>query len=193
MKVLVTGVNGQLGHDVVEELRRRGQETVGMDIADMDITDEEAVQRSLLSASPDAVVHCAAWTAVDAAEEAENFERVRRVNVNGTASLAKVCHMLGCKMMYLSTDYVFDGRGSEPWRADCKAFAPLSVYGQTKLEGEFAVCEVLDRYFIVRISWVFGINGNNFVIPSMRVRIEVFTVLRLAFSMRPTVKRCTSS
>ena len=169
MKVLVTGANGQLGHDVVEELRRRGQETIGVDIADMDITDDEAVQRTLLSVSPDAVVHCAAWTAVDAAEAAENREMVRRVNVNGTASLAKACHMIGCKMMYLSTDYVFDGRGSEPWRADCKAFAPLSVYGQTKLEGELAVREVLDRYFIVRISWVFGINGNNFVKTMLRL------------------------
>ena len=169
MKVLVTGVNGQLGHDVAEELRRRGQETVGVDLADMDITDDEAVQRTLLSVFPDAVVHCAAWTAVDAAEEAENLETVRRVNVNGTANLAHACHMLGCKMLYISTDYVFDGHGSEPWQADCKAFAPLSVYGQTKLEGELAVSEVLERYFIVRISWVFGINGNNFVKAMLRL------------------------
>ena len=135
----------------------------------MDITDDEAVQRTLLSVSPDAVVHCAAWTAVDAAEEAENLETVRRVNVDGTANLAMACRVLGCKMMYLSTDYVFDGHGSEPWQADCKEFAPLSVYGQTKLEGELAVCEVLDRYFIVRISWVFGINGNNFVKTMLRL------------------------
>ncbi len=169
MKVLVTGVNGQLGYDVVRELRLRGHETVGVDIEEMDITDEIAVEKTLFWVLPDAVVHCAAWTAVDAAEDAANAEMVRRVNVWGTENIAKVCRQLGCKMMYLSTDYVFDGRGSEPWQPDCKAYAPLSVYGQTKLEGELAVSRMLERYFIVRISWVFGINGNNFVKTMLRL------------------------
>lgn len=169
MKVLVTGVNGQLGHDVMAELRLRGHEAVGVDIEEMDITDAMAVEKTLQAVSPDAVVHCAAWTAVDAAEEVENAETVRRVNADGTANVAKVCQRLGCKMMYLSTDYVFDGRGSEAWQADSEAYAPLSVYGQTKLEGELAVRELLERYFIVRISWVFGIHGNNFVKTMLRL------------------------
>ncbi len=163
MKVLVTGVKGQLGYDVVQELILRGHEPIGVDIEEMDITDADSVQRTLTAASPDAVVHCAAWTAVDAAEDAENVEKVRRVNAEGTANIANVCKQLGCKMMYISTDYVFDGQGVEPWQPDCKDYAPLSVYGQTKLEGELAVSETLERYFIVRIAWVFGINGNNFI------------------------------
>lgn len=163
MKVLVTGVKGQLGHDVVEELLLRGHEPIGVDIEEMDITDAESVERTLSSVSPDAVVHCAAWTAVDAAEDAENVPKVRRVNVQGTENIARVCKQLDCKMMYISTDYVFDGQGEEPWKPDCRDYGPLSVYGQSKLDGELAVCGTLERYFIVRIAWVFGINGSNFI------------------------------
>ena len=163
MKVLVTGVKGQLGYDVVQELLKRGHTPVGVDIEEMDITDALSVQSTITEAAPDAVIHCAAWTAVDAAEDAENVEKVRRVNAQGTANIANVCKALKCKMMYISTDYVFNGQGETPWSADCKDYAPLSVYGQTKLEGELAVSGTLDEYFIVRIAWVFGINGNNFI------------------------------
>ena len=163
MKVLVTGVKGQLGYDVVQELLKRGHTPVGVDIEEMDITDALSVQSTITEAAPDAVIHCAAWTAVDAAEDAENVEKVRKVNAQGTANIANVCKALKCKMMYISTDYVFNGQGETPWSADCKDYAPLSVYGQTKLEGELAVSGTLDKYFIVRIAWVFGINGNNFI------------------------------
>ena len=163
MKVLVTGVKGQLGYDVVQELLKRGHTPVGVDIEEMDITDALSVQSTITEAAPDAVIHCAAWTAVDAAEDAENVEKVRKVNAQGTANIANVCKALKCKMMYISTDYVFNGQGETPWSADCKDYAPLSVYGQTKLEGELAVSGTLDEYFIVRIAWVFGINGNNFI------------------------------
>ena len=163
MKVLVTGVKGQLGYDVVQELLKRGHTPVGVDIEEMDITDAMSVQSTITEAAPDAVIHCAAWTAVDAAEDAENVEKVRKVNAQGTANIANVCKALNCKMMYISTDYVFNGQGETPWTADCKDYAPLSVYGQTKLEGELAVSGTLDEYFIVRIAWVFGINGNNFI------------------------------
>ena len=163
MKVLVTGVKGQLGYDVVRELLKRGHEPVGVDIEEMDITDGNAVRRKISEVAPDAVVHCAAWTAVDAAEDAENVEKVRLVNVHGTANIAEACKVQNCKMMYISTDYVFNGQGTEPWKPDCKEYAPLSVYGQTKLEGELAVSGTLERYFIVRIAWVFGINGKNFI------------------------------
>lgn len=163
MRVLVTGVKGQLGYDVVRELLKRGHEPVGVDIEEMDITDGEAVRRKISEVAPDAVVHCAAWTAVDAAEDAENVEKVRLVNVHGTANIAEACKVQNCKMMYISTDYVFDGQGTAPWKPDCKEYAPLSVYGQTKLEGELAVSETLDRYFVVRTAWVFGINGKNFI------------------------------
>ena len=149
MKVLVTGVKGQLGYDVVKELERRGHNAVGVDIEDMDITDGKAV------------IHCAAWTAVDAAED--NEDKVRLVNSTGTQNIAAVCKKLGCKMMYISTDYVFDGNGNEPWQPDCKSYKPLNVYGKSKLEGELAVVNTLERYFIVRIAWVFGKNGNNFI------------------------------
>ncbi|MBR5287155.1 MAG: dTDP-4-dehydrorhamnose reductase [Clostridia bacterium] len=161
MKVLVTGARGQLGYDVMLELARRGHEAIGVDVQDMDITDAAACRRTIFSIAPDAVIHCAAFTAVDAAQDCE--ETCRRVNALGTEHVAKACAQLGIKMMYISTDYVFGGQGETPWQADCTDFAPLSVYGQTKLEGEQAVVRLLDRYFIVRIAWVFGKNGKNFV------------------------------
>ena len=179
MKVLVTGVCGQLGHDVVNELTKRGHEAIGSDITpvysgaddgtavtrapyvQLDITDADAVSRVLGETKPDAVVHCAAWTAVDAAED--NEDRVRAINAGGTEHIARACRALGAKMMYISTDYVFDGQGETPWPPDCRDYAPLSVYGRTKLEGEQAVASLLDAYFIVRIAWVFGVNGKNFI------------------------------
>lgn len=181
MRVLVTGVAGQLGHDVMNELYRRGQEGIGTDLApqysgvqdgsavtrmpcvQMDVTDAAMVERVLSEIQPDAVVHCAAWTAVDAAEDAENIEKVRAINAEGAANVARMCKKLDCKMLYLSTDYVFDGQGTTPWKPDCKTYRPLNVYGQTKLEGELAVSAMLSKYFIVRIAWVFGVSGNNFV------------------------------
>ena len=163
MKVLVTGAKGQLGYDVVQELLKRGHNPVGVDIEEMDITDAQSVRSTIAQAAPEAVIHCAAWTAVDAAEDAENVEKVRMVNVQGTANVASVCKELNCKMMYISTDYVFDGQGETPWEPDCKAYGPLSVYGQTKLDGELAVSGTLEKYFIVRIAWVFGLNGKNFI------------------------------
>lgn len=181
MKVFVTGVNGQLGHDVMNELAKRNIDGVGSDlkpvysgVADgsavtampyvaMDITDKEAVHKVIAEINPDAVIHCAAWTAVDMAEDDDKVELVRKVNAGGTQNIADVCKKLNCKMMYISTDYVFNGQGSEPWQPDCKDYAPLNVYGQTKLEGELAVANTLDKYFIVRIAWVFGLNGNNFI------------------------------
>ncbi len=161
MKILVTGANGQLGSDVMDELRRRGHEAIGVDIAEMDITDKASVDRVLADAEPEAVIHCAAWTAVDAAED--NEEKVRAVNADGTRNIAEACKACGAKMMYISTDYVFDGKGTEPWTPDCKDYAPLSVYGKTKLDGELAVSGLLEKYFIVRIAWVFGARGKNFV------------------------------
>lgn len=173
MKVLVTGVGGQLGHDVMNELKRRGAEAFGSDILPacggyeryipMDITDAGQVERVITSVRPDAVIHCAAWTAVDAAEDEENKPKVRAINAGGTKNIACACRAIGAKMMYLSTDYVFDGQGTEPWLPDCKAYKPLNIYGQTKLEGELAVAEILQKYFIVRIAWVFGVNGKNFI------------------------------
>ena len=176
MKVLVTGAAGQLGHDVVEELLRRGHEPVGVDVAEMDITDAAACERFISACNPDAVIHCAAWTAVDAAEEEENIPKVRAVNAQGTRNIAAVCQKLGCKMMYISTDYVFNGQGEAPWEADCTDYAPLSVYGQTKLEGELAVKELLEKYFIVRIAWVFGLNGKNFIKTMLNVGKKYDTV-----------------
>ncbi len=161
MKILVTGVKGQLGYDVVNELKSRRHEAVGVDIDEMDITDSVAVGKVLQSVKPNAVIHCAAWTAVDAAED--NEEKVHLVNACGTENIATECKKLGCKMMYISTDYVFDGQGVKPWLPDCKDYNPLNVYGRTKLEGENAVSSLLDKYFIVRIAWVFGKNGNNFI------------------------------
>lgn len=172
MKIFVTGAGGQLGHDVVEELTARGHEAVGSDLQcgiPLDITDGEAVDRVLRQVRPDAVIHCAAWTAVDAAEDAENREKVHRINGQGTRNIAEACRALGCKMMYISTDYVFDGQGTDPWQPDCPDYAPLNVYGQSKLEGENAVRELVDKGFIVRIAWVFGRNGANFVKTMLRL------------------------
>lgn len=176
MKALVTGVKGQLGYDVVNELIKRGHEAVGVDIEEMDITDSESVNKVITEAAPDVVVHCAAWTAVDAAEDEENIPKVRAVNATGTQNIANVCKELGCKMIYISTDYVFDGQGTEPWQADCKDYAPLCVYGQTKLEGELAVANTLEKYFIVRIAWVFGVNGKNFIKTMLSVGKKYDTV-----------------
>ena len=161
MKVLVTGVKGQLGFDVVNELTKRGHEAIGVDIAEMDITDKDSVDTVISRVQPQAVIHCAAWTAVDAAED--NEDKVRAVNATGTQYIADACKKIDAKMMYISTDYVFDGQGTTPWQPDCKDYKPLNVYGQTKLEGELAVANTLDKYFIVRIAWVFGVNGKNFI------------------------------
>lgn len=187
MKVLVTGVAGQLGHDVMNELAKRGYDGIGSDIAEsyagvqdgtavtsmpyvrLDITEEAAVKKTISEINPDVVVHCAAWTAVDAAEDEENKDKVFAINVNGTRFIAESCKSIAAKMVYISTDYVFDGQGTAPWTADCKDYAPLNVYGKTKLEGELAVSRTLDNYFIVRIAWVFGVNGNNFIKTMLNV------------------------
>ncbi len=181
MKFFVTGVNGQLGHDVMNELLKRGYEGVGSDIQSvysgvsdgsavtiahyvaLDITDKDAVEKVITETKPDAVIHCAAWTAVDMAEDDDKVELVRKVNADGTQNIANACKEIDCKILYLSTDYVFDGQGTEPWKPDCKDYKPLNVYGQTKLEGELAVSKTLEKYFIVRIAWVFGLNGKNFI------------------------------
>ena len=176
MKVFVTGVKGQLGYDVVNECKKRGYEVIGVDIEEMDITDANAVERVITAACPDVVVHCAAWTAVDAAEEAENIPKVRAVNAIGTQNIANVCKILGCKLIYISTDYVFDGQGTKPWAPDQKDYRPLNVYGQTKLEGELAVAGTLEKYFIVRIAWVFGLNGKNFIKTMLSVGKKYDTV-----------------
>ena len=160
MRVLVTGVKGQLGHDVMEELAKRGYEGIGVDVEEMDITDPEKVEQVITESNVDAVVHCAAWTAVDAAEEKE--ELCRKINAGGTENIAKVCEKLDIKMMYFSTDYVFNGNGTRPWEPD-DPYEPLDVYGKTKAEGEEAVIAHVKKYFILRIAWVFGINGHNFV------------------------------
>lgn len=187
MRVFVTGVGGQLGHDVMNELHKRGYEGIGSDLAPaysgiqdgsavttmpyvaLDITNAETVRETLLAVKPDAVIHCAAWTAVDLAEDDDKVEKVRTVNVGGTRNIAEVCRDLDCKMVYLSTDYVFDGQGETPWHPDCKDYKPLNVYGQTKLDGELAVSEALEKYFIVRIAWVFGLNGKNFIKTMLNV------------------------
>ena len=181
MRVLVTGVGGQLGHDVMNELYKRGYFGVGSDIQEiysgvqdksavtlmpyvqLDITDKNALEKVISKEKPDTVIHCAAWTAVDAAEDEENQPKVRAINVDGTQNIADACKNIGAKMIYISTDYVFNGQGTEPWTPDCKDYAPLNVYGQTKLDGELAVANTLDKYFIVRIAWVFGKNGKNFI------------------------------
>ena len=187
MKVFVTGVAGQLGHDVMNELAKRGHEGIGTDLAaeysgvqdgsavtkmpyvPLDITNAEAVAETLEELRPDAVIHCAAWTAVDLAEDDDKVEKVRAVNASGTRNIANACKAQDCKMLYLSTDYVFDGQGTEPWKPDCKDYKPLNVYGQTKLEGELAVSETLEKYFIVRIAWVFGLNGKNLIKTMLNV------------------------
>lgn len=194
MKVFVTGVCGQLGHDVVNELVKRGYEAVGSDITEkyggaddysaaaktayvqLDITDKNAVNEVLKKTVPDAVVHCAAWTAVDAAEDEENKSKVYAINCEGTKNIAEVCKELNSKMIYISTDYVFSGEGEEPWQPDCKEYAPLNIYGDSKLKGELAVSKILEKYFIVRIAWVFGKNGNNFIKTMLNVGKKYNTV-----------------
>lgn len=181
MKVFVTGVGGQLGHDVMNELHKRGYDAVGSDLAaqyagiqdgtpvttmayvPLDITDAAAVESVLREKDPDVVIHCAAWTAVDLAEDEDKVAKVRAINAEGTQNVANACKMLDSKMVYISTDYVFDGQGQTPWKPDCKDYHPMNVYGQTKLEGELAVSQTLDKFFIVRIAWVFGLNGKNFI------------------------------
>lgn len=187
MKVLVTGVGGQLGHDVMNELAKRGHEGTGtglkavysgipdgsevtkMPYFSMDITDSTAVENVFSEIHPDVVVHCAAWTAVDSAEEDDNRDKAARINVDGTKNIVRACQKEGCRLLYLSTDYVFDGQGDAPWDPDCEAYAPLNVYGETKLKGEMVVAEQLSQYFILRIAWVFGVNGNNFVRTMLRL------------------------
>ena len=172
MKVLVTGANGQLGHDVVNELRKRGHEAVTSDIAGemdclLDITKEEATEK-VKEISPDAIIHCAAWTAVDAAEDEENKEKVYAINVVGTRNLVNAAEQLNCRFLYLSTDYVFNGNGERPWEPDDDSYAPLCWYGETKLQGELEVAR-LEKFFIVRIAWVFGLHGKNFIQTMIRV------------------------
>lgn len=190
MKILVTGVAGQLGYDVMHELTKRGHSAIGSDIVrkedvcsafnyiQLDITNLQAVAYAITEYAPDAVIHCAAWTAVDAAEVEENKDKVFAINAQGTQYIAEACKLNGCKMMYISTDYVFNGVGIEPWHADCKEYAPLNVYGESKLQGEFAVSANLDKYFIVRIAWVFGKNGNNFIKTMLNVG-KKFDTLRV--------------
>lgn len=190
MKVFVTGVGGQLGFDVMNELAKHGHEAIGSDIVpkeklasafdyvQLDITDKAAVEKTIHEISPDAVVHCAAWTAVDAAEDEANKANVYAINVDGTKYIAEACKKLDCKMVYISTDYIFNGEGTEPWQADCKEYAPLNVYGDSKLKGEVAVSETLEKYFIVRIAWVFGKNGNNFIKTMLNIG-KKFDTLRV--------------
>lgn len=196
MKILVTGVAGQLGHDVMNELAARGHEGVGSDLAPaysgiadgsavtkaayvpMDITNAAQVREVISAVHPDAVIHCAAWTAVDAAEDADKQAKVQAINVQGTANIAAVCRELDCKMMYISTDYVFNGQGETPWDPDCKDYQPLNVYGQSKLGGELAVSGALEKYFIVRIAWVFGLNGSNFIKTMLKLS-ETHDTLRI--------------
>lgn len=187
MKIFVTGVGGQLGHDVMNELNKRGYEGVGSDIkleysgvqdgsavcsmpyVALDITDAEAVDKMIKEINPDVIIHCAAWTAVDAAEDEEKKPIVKKINVDGTQNLANASKAVDAKMVYISTDYVFDGQGTDPWQPDCKDYAPLNYYGETKLGGELAVSGTLDKFFIVRIAWVFGLNGNNFIKTMLKV------------------------
>ena len=201
MKIFVTGVNGQLGHDVMYEWIKRGYECVVSDVAPcygggqapgkdggegklpagasylpMDITDKAQVEQVITEVSPDAVIHCAAWTAVDMAEDDDKVDRVFAVNAEGTRNLAEVCKKLDCKMMYISTDYVFNGQGETPWEPDCRDYQPLNIYGKSKLEGELAVSRLLEKYFIVRIAWVFGVNGGNFIKTMLKAGKKYDTV-----------------
>lgn len=187
MKVFVTGVNGQLGHDVINELAKREFDCVGSDITEsyagaadgsavtcvayvpLDITDRENVHAVIAEVQPDVIIHCAAWTAVDAAEEEANQPKVQAINVQGTRYIAEAAKAADAKMVYISTDYVFNGQGTSAWQPDCKDYAPLNVYGQTKLDGELAVSSILEKYFIVRIAWVFGLNGKNFIKTMLNV------------------------
>ncbi len=179
MKVFVTGVGGQLGYDIINELNKRGYKAIGTDILEnvsnvqnyvqLDITDKKAVEKVITEVNPDVVIHCAAWTAVDAAEDEENKEKVYAINTQGTRNIAEACKNIDCKIIYISTDYVFNGQGEKPWEPDCKDYAPLNVYGKSKLQGELAVADTLEKYFIVRIAWVFGKNGNNFIKTMLRV------------------------
>lgn len=187
MKVFVTGVGGQLGHDVINELAKRGHECIGSDLApeysgipdgtavttapyvQLDITNAQDVIRIIRETAPDVVVHCAAWTAVDLAEDEDKIAKVSAINVGGTENIARACKEIDAKMIYLSTDYVFNGQGTTPWEPDCKDYQPLNVYGRTKLDGELAVSSLLEKYFIVRIAWVFGANGNNFIKTMLNV------------------------
>ena len=187
MKVLVTGVGGQLGHDVMNELAKRGYEGIGSDIAPtysgvadgsavttmpyvpMDITNAAAVAETIKSVNPDVIVHCAAWTAVDLAEDEDKKAKVFAINAEGTENIARVAKEIDAKMVYISTDYVFDGQGTSPWKPDCKDYKPLNVYGESKLKGELAVSGTLEKYFIVRIAWVFGLNGKNFIKTMLKV------------------------
>lgn len=187
MKVFVTGVCGQLGHDVMNELAKRGYEGVGSDIQEayagvadgtavttapyvsLDITDQTAAEKVITEIHPDVIVHCAAWTAVDMAEDDDKVAKVRAINAGGTQNIANVAKAIDAKMVYISTDYVFDGQGDTPWQPDCKDYKPMNVYGQTKLEGELAVANTLSKYFIVRIAWVFGKNGKNFIKTMLKV------------------------
>lgn len=194
MKVLVTGVAGQLGYDVVNELADRGYEVVGSDLAtkytginsedilpkmtyiSMDITDSTSVDNIISDVAPDAVIHCAAWTAVDLAEDEDKQETVHKVNAVGTQNIATICKKIDSKMLYISTDYVFNGQGTEPWQPDCKDYSPLNVYGKTKLDGELAVANTVDKFFVVRIAWVFGLNGKNFIKTMLNVGKKYDTV-----------------
>ena len=190
MKVFVTGVGGQLGYDVMNELAKRGHEGVGSDTlpkekialpfeyTQLDITNKAAVEKTIIKLQPDAVIHCAAWTAVDAAEDEANKPKVYAINVDGTKYIAEACKKVDCKMVYISTDYVFNGEGTQPWQPDCKEYAPLNVYGNSKLKGELAVAQALEKYFIVRIAWVFGKNGNNFIKTMLNVG-KKFDTLRV--------------
>ncbi|MEE0877463.1 MAG: dTDP-4-dehydrorhamnose reductase, partial [Fibrobacteraceae bacterium] len=193
-KVFVTGVAGQLGHDLIIELSQNNIASIGSDLPteytglkdheailkmpyrSMDITDKAAVEKILLEESPDVVIHCAAWTAVDLAEEPEHKEKVHKINAEGTRNIAEVCKKINCKMIYISTDYVFNGQGETPWEPDCKDYQPLNVYGQSKLDGELAVSSLLEKFFIVRIAWVFGKNGKNFIKTMLQVAKKHDTV-----------------
>ena len=187
MRVFVTGVAGQLGHDVMNELQKRGIEGIGTDLKEtysgvqdgtavtampyvsLDITDRDAVMAKVTELHPDVIIHCAAWTAVDLAEDEDKKPKVRAINVDGTKNLADAAKAVDAKMVYISTDYVFDGQGTTPWEPDCKDYKPLNVYGETKLGGELAVSSTLTKYFIVRIAWVFGVNGKNFIRTMLNV------------------------